>query len=162
MDPTASGTVISNETEQHKIKAVAAKDNITAINIISSRMLLAHGFLRKVFEIFETYKTSIDMVCTSEVGVSLTVDNSTHLKSIINELKKFGTVKIDEDMCIICVVGDLNWHNVGFESDATEAMRNIPVRMISYGGSSHNISFLVSSADKKRALQALSDRLFNT
>ena len=162
MDPTAPGTVISNETEQHKIKAVAAKDNITAINIISSRMLLAHGFLRKVFEIFETYKTSIDMVCTSEVGVSLTVDNSTHLKSIINELKKFGTVKIDEDMCIICVVGDLNWHNVGFESDATEAMRNIPVRMISYGGSSHNISFLVSSADKKRALQALSDRLFNT
>ena len=162
MDPTAPGTVISNETEQHKIKAVAAKDNITAINIISSRMLLAHGFLRKVFEIFETYKTSIDMVCTSEVGVSLTVDNSTHLKSIINELKKFGTVKIDEDMCVICVVGDLNWHNVGFESDATEAMRNIPVRMISYGGSSHNISFLVSSADKKRALQALSDRLFNT
>ncbi len=161
MDPTAPGTVISNQTEQHKIKAVAAKDNITAINIISSRMLLAHGFLRKVFEIFETYKTSIDMVCTSEVGVSLTVDNPTHLKSIVNELKKFGTVKIDEDMCIICVVGDLNWHNVGFESDATEAMRNIPVRMISYGGSSHNISFLVSSTDKKRALQALSDRLFN-
>ncbi len=161
MDPTAPGTVISNQTEQHKIKAVAAKDNITAINIISSRMLLAHGFLRKVFEIFETYKTSIDMVCTSEVGVSLTVDNPTHLKSIVNELKKFGTVKIDEDMCIICVVGDLNWHNVGCESDATEAMRNIPVRMISYGGSSHNISFLVSSTDKKRALQALSNRLFN-
>ena len=162
MDPTAPGTVISNETEQHKIKAVAAKDNITAINIISSRMLLAHGFLRKIFEIFETYKTSIDMVCTSEVGVSLTVDNQTHLKSIVNELKKFGTVRINEDMCIICVVGDLNWHNVGFESDATEAMRNIPVRMISYGGSSHNISFLVSAKDKKRALQALSDKLFNT
>ncbi len=161
MDPSAPGTVISNETEQHKIKAVAAKDNITAINIISSRMLLAHGFLRKVFEIFETYKTSIDMVCTSEVGVSLTVDNQTHLKSIVNELKKFGTVKINEDMCIICVVGDLNWHNVGFESDATEAMRNIPVRMISYGGSSHNISFLVSAKDKQRALQALSDKLFN-
>ena len=162
MAPTAPGTVISNETEQHKIKAVAAKDNITAINIISSRMLLAHGFLRKVFEIFETYKTSIDMVCTSEVGVSLTVDNQTHLKSIVNELKKFGTVKINEDMCIICVVGDLNWHNVGFESEATEAMRNIPVRMISYGGSSHNISFLVSAKDKKRALQALSDKLFNS
>ena len=161
MDPTAPGTVISNETERHKIKAVAA-NNITAINIISSRMLLAHGFLRKVFEIFETYKTSIDMVCTSEVGVSLTVDNQTHLKSIVNELKKFGTVKINEDMCIICVVGDLNWHNVGFESDATEAMRNIPVRMISYGGSSHNISFLVSAKDKQRALQALSDKLFNT
>ena len=162
MDPKAPGTVISNETEYNKIKAVAAKDNITAINIISSRMLLAHGFLRKVFEIFETYKTSIDMVCTSEVGVSLTIDNTTHLKMIVNELKKFGTVKINDNMCIICVVGDLNWHNVGFESDATEAMRNIPVRMISYGGSSHNISFLVAAEDKKRALQALSDKLFNS
>ncbi len=162
MDPTAPGTVISNQTENKKIKAVAAKDNITAINIISSRMLLAHGFLRKVFEIFESYKTSIDMVCTSEVGVSLTIDNKTHLTQIVNELKKFGTVKIDDDMCIICVVGDLNWHNVGFESDATEAMKKIPVRMISYGGSSHNISFLVSAQDKKRALQALSDKLFNT
>ena len=162
MDPTAPGTVISNQTENKKIKAVAAKDNITAINIISSRMLLAHGFLRKVFEIFESYKTSIDMVCTSEVGVSLTIDNTTHLTQIVNELKKFGTVKIDDNMCIICVVGDLNWQNVGFESDATEAMKKIPVRMISYGGSSHNISFLVSAKDKKRALQSLSDKLFNS
>ena len=161
MDPSASGTVISNSTEQNKIKAVAAKDNITAINIISSRMLLAHGFLRKVFEIFETFKTSIDMVCTSEVGVSLTIDNPLHLKQILNELKKFGIVKVDEDMCIICVVGDLDWQNVGFESAATEAMKSIPVRMISYGGSSHNISFLVSSRDKQRALQSLSDRLFS-
>ncbi len=160
MDPTAPGTVISNETEHHKIKAVAAKDNITAINITSSRMLLAYGFLRKVFEIFESYKTSIDMICTSEVGVSVTIDKTTNLSQIVNELKKFGTVRIDENMCIICVVGDLAWRNVGFESAATEAMRDIPVRMISYGGSDHNISFLVAAADKKRALQSLSDHLF--
>lgn len=160
MDPSAPGTVISNETEAGKIKAVAAKDNITAINITSSRMLLAYGFLRKVFEIFETYKTSIDMICTSEVGVSVTIDNKAHLAAIVNELKKFGMVRIDEDMCIICVVGDLCWQNVGFESAATEALRDIPVRMISYGGSDHNISFLVSASDKRRALQSLSDHLF--
>ena len=161
MEPTAPGTVISNDTEYRKIKAVAAKDNITAINITSSRMLLAYGFLRKVFEIFETYKTSIDMVCTSEVGVSVSIDNKTHLTQILNELKKFGTVKVDEDMCIICVVGDLDWQNVGFESRVTEALHEIPVRMISYGGSNHNISFLISASDKKRALQALSDHLFS-
>ena len=161
MDPTAPGTVISNETEYRKIKAVAAKDNITAINITSSRMLLAYGFLRKVFEIFESYKTSIDMICTSEVGVSVSIDNTTNLPQILNELKKFGTVKVDKDMCIICVVGDLDWQNVGFESAATDAMKNIPVRMISYGGSEHNISFLISAADKKKALQSLSNTLFN-
>ena len=161
MDPTAPGTVISNETEYRKIKAVAAKDNITAINITSSRMLLAYGFLRKVFEIFESYKTSIDMICTSEVGVSVSIDNTTNLPQILNELKKFGTVKVDKDMCIICVVGDLDWQNVGFESAATDAMKNIPVRMISYGGSEHNISFLISAADKRRALQSLSNTLFN-
>lgn len=160
LDPTAAGTVISNETEPNKIKAVAAKDHITAINITSSRMLLAYGFLRKVFEIFETYKTSIDMICTSEVGVSVTIDNTDNLTQIVAELKKFGTVRIDEDMCIICVVGDLAWHNVGFESAATEAMANIPVRMISYGGSDHNISFLVAANDKQHALQSLSDHLF--
>lgn len=160
MDPKAQGTVISNETEKNKIKAVAAKDNITAINITSSRMLLAYGFLRKVFEIFETYKTSIDMVCTSEVGVSVSIDNTANLNQILDELKKFGTVKVDHNMCIICVVGDLDWHNVGFESSAAEAMKDIPVRMISYGGSNHNISFLVSADDKKRALQSLSKHLF--
>ena len=160
MDPTAPGTVISNETEYRKIKAVAAKDNITAINITSSRMLLAYGFLRKVFEIFESYKTSIDMICTSEVGVSVSIDNTSNLPQILNELKKFGTVKVDKDMCIICVVGDLDWQNVGFESAATDAMKNIPVRMISYGGSEHNISFLISASDKKRALQSLSNTLF--
>ena len=161
MDPTAPGTVISNETEYRKIKAVAAKDNITAINITSSRMLLAYGFLRKVFEIFESYKTSIDMICTSEVGVSVSIDNTTNLSAILNELKKFGTVKVEKDMCIICVVGDLDWQNVGFESAATDAMKNIPVRMISYGGSNHNISYLISESDKKRALQSLSNTLFN-
>lgn len=161
MDPTAPGTVISNKTEKNKIKAVAAKDNIIAINITSSRMLLAYGFLRKVFEIFETYKTSIDMICTSEVGVSVSIDDKTNLSAILNELKKFGTVKVDENMCIVCVVGDLDWLNVGFESVAAEAMKEIPVRMISYGGSNHNISFLISSDDKKRALQSLSNHLFN-
>ena len=161
MDPSAPGTLINNELGHAKIKAVAAKDNITAIKIKSSRMLLAHGFLRKVFEIFETYKTSIDMVCTSEVGVSMSIDNTKHLTEIENELKTYGTVSIDKDMCIICVVGDLTWDNVGFETLATEAMKDIPVRMISYGGSNFNISFLIKAEDKKRALQALSNTLFN-
>ena len=161
MDPTAPGTVISNMVEHRKIKAVAAKDNIVAINITSSRMLLAYGFLRKVFEVFENYKTSIDMICTSEVGVSVSVDDKTHLQPILNELKKLGVVEVDDNMCIICVVGDLDWRNVGFEAIATEALKDIPVRMISYGGSNHNISFLVSAYDKKRALESLSKYLFN-
>src|SRR5574344_2129714 len=160
MDPTAPGTMISNDTERAKIKAVAAKDNITAIKIKSGRMLLAYGFLRKVFEIFESYQTSIDMICTSEVGVSVTIDNTRNLNEILNDLKKYGTVTVDKDMCIICVVGDLEWENVGFEAIALDAMKNIPVRMISYGGSNYNISFLVKEADKKNALQALSDKLF--
>lgn len=161
MEPTAPGTIINNETVAGKIKAVAAKDNITAIKIKSSRMLLATGFLRKVFEIFESYQTPIDMIATSEVGVSMSIDNATHLNDIVTELKKYGTVTVDRDMCIICVVGDLDWSNVGFETLATEAMKNIPVRMISYGGSNYNISFLIKECDKKRALQSLSDTLFN-
>ena len=161
MDPTAPGTLISNETEKGKIKAVAAKENITAIKIKSSRMLLAHGFLRKVFEIFESYQTSIDMVCTSEVGVSVTIDNDRHLNDILDDLKKYGTVTIDNDMCIICVVGDLDWENLGFEAKAVAAVKDIPVRMISYGGSNYNISFLIRECDKKAALQSLSDVLFN-
>ena len=160
MAPEAEGTTISNNTERGKSKAVAAKDNITAIKIKSSRMLLATGFLRKVFEIFESNQTAIDMVCTSEVGVSMSIDNDAHLNDIIDELKKYGTVTVDRDMCIICVVGDLDWSNVGFETLATEAMKNIPVRMISYGGSNYNISFLIKESDKKRALQSLSDTLF--
>ena len=161
MDPEAPGTLISNDTEKGKIKAVAAKDNITAIKIKSSRMLLAHGFLRKVFEIFESYQTSIDMICTSEVGVSVTIDNTKHLNEILDDLKKYGTVTVDKEMCIICVVGDLEWENVGFEAKALDAMRDIPVRMISFGGSNYNISFLIRECDKKVALQSLSDMLFN-
>lgn len=161
MEPAAPGTMISNDTEKGKIKAVAAKENITAIKIKSSRMLLAHGFLRKVFEIFESYQTSIDMVCTSEVGVSVSIDNTKHLNEILDDLKKYGTVTVDTEMCIICVVGDLDWENVGFEARALDAMRDIPVRMISFGGSNYNISFLIRACDKKRALQSLSDALFN-
>ncbi len=160
MDPKAAGTVIYNTLPSHTIKAVAAKDDITAIRIKSSRMLLAYGFLRKVFEIFEEHKTAIDMIATSEVGVSVTVDSTKELDHIIDDLKKFGTVSVDPDMVIICVVGDLEWHNAGFESRALEALRDIPVRMISYGGSNYNISFLVSKNDKVKALNALSDKLF--
>ncbi len=161
MQPDAEGTTISNQTEYGKIKAVAAKDNITAIKIKSSRMLLATGFLRKVFEIFESYQTPIDMVCTSEVGVSMSIDNSAHLGEIMDELKKYGTVTVDTGMCIICVVGDLDWSNIGFETRVMDAMKDVPVRMISYGGSNYNISFLIREEDKRRALQSLSDHLFN-
>lgn len=160
MDPAADGTIIDDVLIKGKIKAVAAKDNITAIKIKSSRMLLATGFLRKVFEIFETYQTPIDMVATSEVGVSMSIDNVKHLNDIVDELKKYGTVTVDSDMCIVCVVGDLDWSNLGFETLVLDAMKDIPVRMISYGGSNYNISFLIKESDKKRALQNLSDRLF--
>jgi aspartate kinase len=160
MQPDAEGTIVDNVIMRGQIKAVAAKDNIIAIKIKSSRMLLATGFLRKVFEIFESYQTPIDMVCTSEVGVSVTIDSDRHLTPIVNELKKYGTVTVDAHMCIICVVGDLDWSNLGFETLATDAMKDIPVRMISYGGSNYNISFLVKEQDKKRALQNLSAKLF--
>lgn len=162
MEPEAPGTTINNDADPGTIKAVAAKENITAIKIKSSRMLLAHGFLRKVFEIFESYQTSIDMICTSEVGVSMSIDNTKHLNEIVHDLKKYGTVTIDHNMCIICVVGDMDWENIGFEARAMDAMRDIPVRMISFGGSNYNISFLIKESDKKRALQALQDKLFNS
>ena len=161
MDPSAPGTIINNKMQKGTIKAVAAKDNITSIKIVSSRMLLATGFLRKVFEIFETNQTPVDMVTTSEVGVTLTIDNNAHLANITEELKKYGTVEIDEDMCIICVAVDLRWGNIGFETRITDAISQIPVRMISYGGSNHNISFLVRGCDKQEALCALSNKLFN-
>ncbi len=160
MDPEAPGTIINNDLQRGKIKAVAAKDNITAIKIKSSRMLLASGFLRKIFETFERYNTPIDMITTSEVGVSVSIDNNTNLGKIVDELKKYGTVTVDANMCIICVVGDLEWNNVGFETLATDAMKDIPVRMVSYGGSNFNISFLIQEVDKKRALQNLSATLF--
>ena len=161
MEPEAPGTLICEESEPNKIKAVAAKDGITAIKIKSGRMLLAYGFLRKVFEIFESHQTPIDMVTTSEVGVSLSIDNTRNLTEILDELRKFGKVSVDKDMVIICVTGDLKWTNVGFEAKVVDALKEIPVRMISYGGSNHNISFLVKAEDKKRSLQALSDHLFN-
>lgn len=161
MQPDAPGTLISNKLEKGKIKAVAAKDNIVSVKIKSGRMLLATGFLRKVFEIFEDHKTPIDMVTTSEVGVSVTIDNRKHLEEIVDDLKKYGTVMVDEDLVIICVVGDLEWDNVGFEARIVYALKDIPVRMISYGGSNYNVSLLVKASDKKRALQALSTHLFN-
>ena len=161
MQPEAPGTIISNAMEKNKIKAVAAKDNITAIKIKSGRMLLATGFLRKVFEIFENYQTPIDMVTTSEVGVSVTIDNRKHLDEIVDDLKKYGTVSVDEDMVIVCVVGDFEWDNIGLEARIVQAMNEVPVRMISYGGSNYNVSLLVKASDKQKALQALSDHLFN-
>ena len=124
-------------------------------------MLLAYGYLRKVFECFDAHKTSIDMITTSEVGVSVTIDNTKHLDEIVNELKKFGTVTVEKDMVIICVVGDMNSNNVGFQSKIVSAFKDIPVRMVSYGGSNFNVSFLVKAEDKQRALQSLSDTLFN-
>jgi len=161
MEPTAQGTTVSNDMQHGTIKAVAAKDNITVIKIKSGRMLLAYGFLRKVFEIFESYKTPIDMICTSEVGVSVTIDNTAHLAEIQEDLRRYGTVAVDSDMCIVCIVGDLQWENVDYEALAIDALHGIPIRMISYGGSNYNISFLIRAADKKRALQQLSDKLFN-
>lgn len=160
MEPEAPGTIICNTTPAGTIKAIAAKDNITAIKIKSGRMLMAYGFLHKVFEIFDNYHTPIDMMATSEVGVSVTIDDRTNLANIIDELKDFGTVTVDEDMVIVCVVGDLEWHNCGFETKVLEALGSIPVRMISYGGSNYNISVLVRAQDKVRALKALSNHIF--
>ena len=161
MCPEAKGTLIHNTNGNGELKAIAAKDNITAIKIKSGRMLLAYGFLRKVFEIFETYKTPIDMIATSEVGVSVTIDSEKNLDPILDDLKKFGTVTIDRDMVIICVVGDLEWHNTGIEALALEAIKDVPVRMISYGGSNYNVSFLVKKEDKVRTLNLLSKHIFN-
>lgn len=160
MDPTARGTLIYNTVHSRSIKAVAAKDGVIAIKIKSTRMLLASGFIHRVFEIFDSYKRPLDMIATSEVGISVTIDNPLKLEHIIDELKEIGTVSVDYDMVIICVVGDLEWHNRGFEAKAIDALRDIPLRMISYGGSNYNISFLVKKEDKVRALNALTDHLF--
>ena len=155
-----TGTTISNQTEKDKIKAVAAKDGIISIKIKSSRMLMAYGFMRKVFEVFEDFKTPVDLVTTSEVGVSLTIDKENKLDEIVTELKKFGSVTVDKNLVIICVVGDMEWDNLGFESSVVEALKDIPVRMISYGGSNYNISILIRKEDKERALRLLSEHLF--
>ncbi|MFI5138715.1 MAG: aspartate kinase [Sphingobacteriales bacterium] len=160
MDPKAHGTLITNTSEKDKIKSIAAKDGITAIKIQSSRMLLAHGFLRRVFEVFERYKTSIDMITTSEVAVSLTIDDTTHLEEITAELLGFGTVDTDVNQTIICVVGDFGTEKHGYAARVLEAVKHIPVRMISYGGSDHNMSLLIHTADKTEVLRSLHNRLF--
>ncbi|ASU35419.1 aspartate kinase [Mucilaginibacter xinganensis] len=160
MEPAAPGTLISAASEKDGIKSIAAKDDITAIKIQSSRMLLAHGFLRRVFEVFERYKTSIDMITTSEVAVSLTIDDTTYLEDIKKELLAFGTVDIDTCQTIICVVGDFGAEKHGYAARVLEAIKHIPVRMISYGGSDHNMSLLVGTPDKVEALRSLHNRLF--
>ena len=160
MQPDAPGTLICNTAPDGALKAIAAKDNITAIKVKSGRMLLAYGFLHKVFETFENHRTSIDMIATSEVGVSVTVDDDSRLAAIVDDLKHFGTVSVDRDMVIICVVGDLRWEECRFQAKVLEALADIPLRMISYGGSNYNISVLVRRDDKIKALKALSQKLF--
>lgn len=161
MDPLAKGTTISNKISGTGIKAVAAKDGLTAVKIKSGRMLLAYGFLRKVFEIFENYKTPIDMITTSEVAISLTIDKTDYLAQITEELKMLGSVEIDKDQTIICIVGNMINDEQGYAADVLLALKNIPVRMISYGGSTNNISILIQSKDKEKALIAINENLFS-
>ncbi len=160
MDPAAHGTLISAEQEPEAVKAIAAKDHITAIKIKSSRMVMAYGFLKKVFEVFEKYKTPIDMITTSEIAVSLTIDNSEFLKEIKAEISKYGTVEIDKNQTIICIVGDLIAERKGVGSAIFNALDEVPLRMISYGGSRNNISLLVAEEYKKEALIKLHEALF--
>ncbi|NLP57164.1 aspartate kinase [Lutibacter sp. B1] len=160
MDPESYGTLISQETKGDGIKAIAAKDNITAIKIKSARMLLAHGFLKKVFEIFEKYETSIDMITTSEIAVSLTIDDDSNLSSIVEELEKFSTVEVDNQQTIICLVG----HSIVKHHETHKlfkVLQDISVRMISYGGSNNNISLLVNTNDKITALKRLNKYVFD-
>ncbi|MCX2452225.1 aspartate kinase [Pedobacter sp. PLR] len=160
MEPSAPGTLISSESEKGKIKSIAAKDGIIAIKIQSSRMLLAYGFLRRVFEIFERYKTPIDMITTSEVAVSLTIDFTDNLDKIVEELHAFGSVEIDRDQSIVCVVGDFSAQTHGYAARVLDSIKHIPIRMISYGGSNYNISLLINTANKTEALKSLHNRLF--
>ncbi|MBK0381902.1 aspartate kinase [Pedobacter sp. SD-b] len=161
MEPSAFGTLISSESETGKIKSIAAKDGITAIKIQSSRMLLAYGFLRRVFEVFERYKTPIDMITTSEVAVSVTIDDTGYLGEITKDLSDFGIVEVDVNQTIVCVVGDLSASSHGFGSRILESIKHIPLRMISYGGSEHNLSFLIKGEDKVETLRSLHNRLFD-
>lgn len=160
MNPSDPGTLISNDKTISGLKAVAAKDGITAIKIRSYRMLMAYGFLRKVFEIFERYKTSIDMITTSEVAISLSIDNCKNLEAILEELKGLGEVEVDRNMTIVCVVGDMISGEKTFSKQVFEALEGIPVRMISYGGSRYNLSILIDTVNKKETLQKLSNHLF--
>jgi aspartate kinase len=161
MEPEKPGTKIYNTLTTRTIKAVSAKDNITTINIKSGRMFLAYSFLHKVFETFEKHRISIDMIATSEVGVTVGISNDNRIDALVDDLKEFSTVTIDEDMVIICVVGDFEWHNGGFEAKAIDALSDVPLRMISYGGSNYNIAVVVRKEDKILALNRLSDKLFN-
>jgi aspartate kinase len=160
MQPEAQGTLIAHHTIEKDIKAVAAKDGIIAIKIRSSRMLLAYGFLRKLFEVFEKYKTPVDMITTSEVAVSLTIDNPTHLDSIIEEISAFGNVEVDKNQTIICIVGSFGSQKQGVVAKVFDSIEHIPVRMISYGGSNYNVSILIDTRYKNEALNALNEGLF--
>ncbi|NQU54971.1 MAG: aspartate kinase [Bacteroidetes bacterium] len=162
MNPTDEGTLITAESDGKGIKAVAAKDGISAVKIRSGRMLMAYGFLKNIFEIFEKYKTPIDMISTSEVAVSITIDNTQNLAEIRKELDKFGIVEVDSNMSIVCIVGDIIQEETGFASKVFRALDGIPIRMISYGGSRYNISVLVPTSHKKETLQALSNNLLNS
>lgn len=161
MEPNAPGTLISSALSDSGIKSIAAKDGITALKIQSSRMLLAYGFLRKVFEVFERYKTPIDMITTSEVAISLTIDDDSNLVEILKELNDFGSVEVDKDQTIICIVGDFLASKSGYAAKVFESLKSIPIRMISYGGSNNNISVLVNSNLKIDALIALHKGLFD-
>ena len=160
MQPDANGTVISKEAGSTGVKAVAAKDGIIAIKIKSSRMLLAYGFLRKVFEVFEKYKTSIDMITTSEVAVSVTIDTDIALKEIVKELEPFGTVDVERDQTIVSIVGNEIAQTEDVLQKLFNSVNEIPVTMVSYGGSTHNISLLVPSSYKTKTLQLLNKGLF--
>ncbi len=162
LNPTATGTLIDKENpmSQGGAKAVAAKDGITAINIRSSHMLMAHGFLRKIFEVFEIHKTSVDMITTSEVAVSLTIDDDRNLENIVNDLKDYGTISVEKDQTIICVVGSFGKDEMAAAVKVLLPLQNIPIRMISSGGSASNISILINAKYKKDALEALNKGLF--
>jgi len=161
MDEKAAGTIISDKGSRGPVKATASKDGITAIKIKSSRMLLAYGFLRKVFEVFERYKTPIDMISTSEVAVSVTIDDNKNLNPILEELKSFGTIEVDTDQSIICIVGNMLSEKEGVLKDVFQALATVPIRMVSYGGSPNNISVLVHSSQKEKTLTLLNENLFN-
>jgi len=160
MDEKAFGTLISEKGTAGQFKAIAAKDGITAIKIKSSRMLLAYGFLRQVFEVFEKYKTPIDMISTSEIAISLTIDDNKHLDEIETELKTFGSIEVDKNQTIICVVGNKLSEKEGVLKEVFDALGNIPIRMVSYGGSNNNISVLVETSQKEKALNLLNEGLF--
>jgi len=161
MNPDAIGNLITNKASEPGVKALAAKDGITVVRIQSGRMLLAYGFLKTVFEVFETHKTPVDVITTSEVAVSVSIDDTTHLKAIVKDLEQVGSVEVDHDQTIVCIVGNINPVGQEVMRKTFQALENITVRMVSFGGSRHNVSLLVSSADKQKALELLNEQLFS-